>query len=236
VRDVAAHLLDIDLRKLAVYRDGHHLPQDAPIASSADLLAFITAINGSGVHFAQRLSTRLIADLLELTGAWVTAVVTALPPRGPAIFPVSWAGEDQSENWMDTGRDYTERWHHQMQIRDAVAAPLLLQPLWMGPLLDISVRAFPPAYAQVAAPPGTAVQFEVVGETHGTWTLVAGDDRWRIGPGAAVNPACAIRCSSDAAWRLLFNALPPEQLQQHVVVTGERALAAPLLRARSVIV
>ena len=57
-----------------------------------------------------------------------------------------------------------------MQIRDAVGAePVLLAPRWMLPLLDLSVRALPVAYAAVDAPDGTIVAFEVSGETSGAW-------------------------------------------------------------------
>ena len=237
VRDVAAHLLDGDLRKIAVYRDGHLMPLDAPLTSAADLLRFINGVNAGGVEFAQRLSPRLIADLLEVTGGWVTSLVTSLPLHGRSIFPVSWAGEDESENWMDTGREYTERWHHQMQIRDAVGAPqVLLQPRWMTPLLNIAVCAWAPAYAGVLAPPGTAVQFDVTGDTTGTWSIVAGDSGWRLDAGETSAPACVIRTSADTAWRLLFNALSPEQIGERLSVAGDVSLAVPLLRARSVIV
>ena len=37
----------------------------------------------------------------------------ALDPFGAAMFPVSWAGEEESTNWFDTAREFTERWHHQ---------------------------------------------------------------------------------------------------------------------------
>ena len=202
-----------------------------------DLTRFINNINASGVQYAQRLSPRLLVDLLEVTGSWVTALVASLPLHGRSIFAVSWAGEDESENWMDTGREYTERWHHQMQIRDAVGAPLmLLQPRWMKPLLDISVYAWPPAYAGIVARPGTAVRFDVTGETTATWSLVAGERGWQIGPEATPDPACVVRAPADAAWRLLFNALSPEQARAHVLVTGDTDLAAPLLAARSVVV
>jgi uncharacterized protein (TIGR03083 family) len=40
VRDVAAHLLDGDLRKVAVFRDGHAIPTDGPIASAAELAQY----------------------------------------------------------------------------------------------------------------------------------------------------------------------------------------------------
>ena len=124
-----------------------------------------------------------------------------------------------------------------MQIRDAVGAPLvLLQPRWMTPLLDICAYAWPPAYAGVAAATGTAVRFEVTGETTGTWSIVAGDTGWRIEAGGTSAPACVIRASADTAWRLLFNALSPDQVRDQVRVSGDASLAGPLLRARSVIV
>jgi hypothetical protein len=237
VRDIAAHLLDVDLRKIATSRDGHVLPPDAPITSARDLTRFINHINASGVQYAQRLSPRLLVDLLEVTGGWVTALVASLPPHGRSIFAVSWAGEDQSENWMDTGREYTERWHHQMQIRDAVGAAMtLLQPRWMMPLLEVSVYAWPPAYAGIVARPGTTVRFDVTGETTATWSLVAGERGWQIAPGATADAACVVRAPADTAWRLLFNALSPEQARADVLVTGDPDLAAPLLAARSVIV
>jgi hypothetical protein len=59
--------------------------------------------------------------------ATLAAAVAALPPHAEAPFGVAWAGETRSANWLDTGREYTERWHHQMQIRDAVGAPPLLE-------------------------------------------------------------------------------------------------------------
>jgi hypothetical protein len=85
VRDVAAHLLDGDLRKIAVYRDGHFLPLDAPMTSAEDLLRFISGVNATGVDYARRLSPRLLVDLLEVTGAWVTSLIADLPLHGRSI-------------------------------------------------------------------------------------------------------------------------------------------------------
>lgn len=56
VRDVAAHLIDGDLRKIAVYRDDHRLPMDAPIHSDRDLARFVNRLNAGGVAFGARLS------------------------------------------------------------------------------------------------------------------------------------------------------------------------------------
>jgi hypothetical protein len=233
VRDVAAHLLDGDLRKIAVYRDGHFPPVDRPPVTDAEVAQLVNGLNATGVAFAARLSPRLIADLLEITGGWVAGVIEALPPHGPSIFAVSWAGERESENWMDTGREYTERWHHQMQIRDAVGAPpMLLQPRWMMPLLDLSVRALPYAYRSVQADAGTAVVFAVTGETAAAWTLARDASRWRIAASAAPNPAATVQIAADDAWRLFYNA-PVDR--SRIEVAGDAALVEPFLRARSVI-
>jgi uncharacterized protein (TIGR03083 family) len=233
VRDVAAHLLDGDLRKLAVYRDGHAIVPERPIVSDADLGRVVNTLNASGVAWAARVSPRIVTDLLEVAGAWVIEVLESIPPNAPSIFPVSWAGEGRSEQWMDTAREYTERWHHQAQIRDAVGAPLLLAPRWMRPLLDASARALPYAYAGVEAADGTAVTLEVDGETAGRWTIVREGGRWTLRYGGPDAPAALVRASTDTAWRLLYNALPDPAA--HVACEGSAALAAPLLRARSVI-
>jgi hypothetical protein len=246
VRDVAAHLLDGDLRKLAACRDGHRLPLVVPeeITENAEntehteraLVHAINAMNATGVAYAARLSNRLLIDLLETTGAWVADFVLALPPHEPAVFAVSWAGESTSHNWMDTGREYTERWHHQMQIRDAIGAPLLLQPRWMEPLLDLSIRALPHAYAAVAAPPGAIVTLAVHGETHGVWSLVRDTEGWTVSRGRPAAPDAEVSMSADVAWRLLYNALPAEDVPRVIRASGAPELLEPLWRARSVMV
>jgi hypothetical protein len=80
------------------------------------------------------------------------------------------------------------------------------------------------------------VQVEVTGDTSGMWSIVAGDNGWRVGAGGTAAPACVVRASADTAWRLLFNALSPEQIREQVSVSGNASLSVPLLRARSVIV
>lgn len=236
VRDVAAHLLDGDLRKVSAYRDAHLMPLDAPIASNDDLVRFINRTNASGVDFAARLSPRVLTDLLEVTGAWVADVIDDLDPAAPSLFAVSWAGEQQSQNWMDTGREYTERWHHQAQIRDAAGAPRLLAPQWLEPLLDISLRVLPHAYAAVAAPVGTTMTLMVTGETNASWSLQRQADNWQLFRGAPAAPDAHVHIASDDVWRLLFNALSPADVRTRAVVEGAVEFAGPLLAARSVIV
>jgi hypothetical protein len=136
---------------------------------------------------------------------------------------------------MDVGREYTEHWHHQMQIRDAVGAEPLLERRWLDPVLDLSVRAFPRAYAHVDAPVGTAVTFEVV-EDRGTWSVVREAAGWTVMRGRPEDNAATVRAEADAAWRLLYHALPADRARATLAITGDPALVEPMLSARAVMV
>jgi len=224
VRDVAAHLLDGMLRKLSGISSGPRL------TSYEEIVAFINELNASGVAYWRRVSPAVLTDLLEGAGQNVAAEIEQLDPHVTARLAVAWAGEERSENWMDTGREYTEWWHHQMQIRDAVGAPRLLVSRWLAPLLDFSVRALPRAYASVDAPEGTAVSIFIDGEA---WTVRRERDRWTLYEGAPESPTTKVRLDADTAWRLFYNAL---RGRAAVVVEGDPLLAEPLLRTRSVMV
>ena len=75
------------------------------------------------VEGARQASAPAPLDLLAVTGPQDAAYHGSLDPHAPALFNVAWAGEQTSPNWFDIGREYTERWHHQQQIREAVGAP-----------------------------------------------------------------------------------------------------------------
>jgi uncharacterized protein (TIGR03083 family) len=236
VRDVVAHLLDGDLRKLSAYRDGH-LPAPAePLQSYEDVVRFLDGLNAQWAGAARRLSPRLLVELLAFTGPQICDLVRALPPHGRSLFPVGWAGEAESENWFDIGREYTERWHHQMQICDAVGAPLLLERRWLHPLLDLSFRALPHAYRATDAPHGTPLVVRVTGEAGGAWSLVRDGDGWQLFRGTAPAPAATVALDPDSAWRLLYNALPPSEARRRARIEGNAALAEPLFAMRSVMV
>src|SRR5258706_3283620 len=61
VKDVAAHLLDTQLRKLSIARDGYY-PPTPPIT---DLAAFINRLNQEGVMLYRRLSPSVLISLME---------------------------------------------------------------------------------------------------------------------------------------------------------------------------
>jgi hypothetical protein len=235
VRDVVAHLLDGDLRKLSGGRDGHQVTARS-VSSFAGIVDLINELNAGGVKYVERLSPRLMTDLLEVTGAWVSTYVAELPAHAPSHIAVAWAGEERSENWLDTGREYTERWHHQMQIRAAVGAPKLLERRWLHPVLDLSVRAFRPAYRETAASIGTTVVFQVNADEEHAWSVVRMASGWDVMRGRAADAAATLTTDADSSWKLLFNALSSDSARARVAITGDHKLTEPMLRSRAVMV
>jgi hypothetical protein len=238
VRDVAAHLLDGDLRKLSAHRDGHLLAPDQPIEGYADVVALIQRLNAGGVSFGARLSPRLLTDLLGVSGRWVSEFVAALDPDATALFPVAWAGEEASDNRFDTAREFTERWHHQMQIRDAIGArgypAVLLADEYVRPLMETSLRALPHRYRDVAAAEGSSVAVSLSPAL--SWSLQRVHASWRVYRGHPVQPTATVRASADTMWRLFFNALSAEALRDDVALSGPTELVTPLLQTRAVMV
>ena len=236
VRDVVAHLIDTALRRLSFHRDRMR-PPGRPPATDAELIALINQLNAAWVGAADRLSARVLADLYAHASGELCAFVETLELHDAALFPVSWAGEAQSAQWLDVGREFTEVWHHGAQIRDAVGAGPFADAAWLHAVLEIAMHALPHAYRAVPTRRGASVGVEITGAAGGAWTLVPrADGVWDVEPGRRPAPTTVVTLSDDDAWRLLFNALSIDDATTRVRIEGDAALAVPLLKTRSVIV
>ena len=230
VRDIAAHLLDSDIRRLSFQRDqAPMVPPDNPIQSYADLVGFLNQLNADWIRAAKRISPQLLIEFLSLTGAQVTALFNSLDSFAPALFGVAWAGEQTSLNWFDIAREYTEKWHHQQQIRDAVGAPALYARKWLHPVLDTFMRALPVNYKTTQAEAGTQISFVITGEAGDEWTLEKGSDGWQLFASITKNAACRIEFDQETAWRLMTKGLSRDQAKNQLTVQGDASLAEPLL-------
>jgi uncharacterized protein (TIGR03083 family) len=237
VRDVLAHLVDTALRRLSFHRDGMKPPPPGkPITGERDFVDFINRLNAQWVTTSKRFSPRVLTELFERASIDLAEWFEAQPLDGPALFGVSWAGEHASESWFDIGREFTELWHHQQQIRIAVGAPPLADPRYLRAVIDIAVRGLPHAFRDVGADPGQTLLLDIVGPAGGQWTLVRATHGWTIHEGAPAAVATRIALVDDAMWKLLFNALTDAEAAAAIRVDGRTELATFLLRARSVIV
>ncbi len=235
VRDIAAHLLDSDIRRLSFQRDkAPMVPPESPIETYRDLVDFLNQLNADWVKAAKRIIPPLLVEFLSLTGAQVTELFKSLDPFGPALFGVAWAGEEGSQNWFDIAREYTEKWHHQQQIRDAVGAPALTSRKWLFPVLDTFLRGLPHTYRETAADEGARITFTITGEAGGDWTLSREGGEWKLYSGRSETSACTVRMDQDTAWRLLTKGLSREAAAARIEFTGDTTLGQPILGMLSV--
>jgi len=233
VKDIAAHLLDGSIRRLAFQRDGYRPPSD-PIGSYPDLVAYLNRLNAEWVKAARRMSPEVLIQLLDMTGPPVAELFLSLDPFGPALFSVAWAGEETSLNWFDIAREYTERWLHQQQIRESVGAPGLTEREWLHPVLDVFLRALPFSFRDVERGAGTALVMEIQGEAGDDWTLLRQSGEWQLCVGSHPSPVAAVRLSQDTAWRLLSKGLKPGEATERVSILGDSDLGTAFLRTLSI--
>lgn len=236
VRDVVAHLLDVQLRRLSGHRDGHAPAPDRDLSEYETLVAYLNDLNAVWVTAMRRVSPALLLDLLDTAGQQLADFVTGIDPLERALFPVAWAGEEASENWFDMGRDYTELWHHQAQIRMAVDAEPLTQEEWLRPVLSLSVRGLRRALRDIQRATGTVVVLHLDGEAGGTWSAVAEDSGWSVFCGKGPAPSASISLPAKEAWRVFFNAASTEEVQSLASCSGDPDLVEAVLQLRSVMV
>lgn len=245
VKDIASHLLDTSLRTIALYRDGYVPPDKPQIRSYRELVDFLNQLNNDWVRATRRLSPAVLVDWLDEAGRTADALLMALPPDEPALFPVAWAGQTESPNWFHIAREYTERWHHQQQIRLAVGqeAGILSDALYQ-PVLDTFLRALPYAYRDTPAPVGTLLRFTIPGMAGGDWWLLRQEAQWTLVEQADQPPATTVSIDREYAWQLVTRNLPgpvrrsggtaAAEAMSHVQMAGDEALGRPVLAMRSV--
>lgn len=239
VKDIASHLLDGSLRRLSMQRDGYFPPDGSGAPGPNEtILDFLNRLNATWEAATRRLSPPVLIELVEWADAQLADLFQSLDPFAPAIFPVAWAGEKQSANWMDVARDYTEKWHHTQQIFEATGRPstITIRRLF-HPCLDIFMRALPHTFRHVDAEAGDAIAIAITGDAGGTWSIERHDNAWRQVSKPAGPIRSTVTMDQDTAWKLVtkrrsreaVNALFPE-----IEIEGDQALGSHILDMVSV--
>jgi uncharacterized protein (TIGR03083 family) len=233
VKDVALHLLGVEVGNLSWKRD-HFSATPTAVGSADELVDFVNNLNESWIEATRRVSPRLLCGLLEFTGSQVCEYFASLDPYALGD-PVSWAGPNPAPVWLDLAREYTERWHHQQHIRDAIGKPGLKEPRFLAPVIDTFVRALPHAYRDVKAAIGTHIALTISGESGGQWFVVREATGWSLYTGVAQQPDAEVVTDEDAAWKLFTKGLSSQQTQASVTVLGYHQLGTRVLDMLSII-
>jgi uncharacterized protein (TIGR03083 family) len=235
VRDVAAHLLDTALRRLSIGRDGHFAGPRPSMASNEEVVAFVNEMNRQGVTMYGRLSPRVLISMMQVACDELAIYMQSLDPMREATIGVSWAGESKSANWFDIAREYTERWHHQQQIRLAANRPGIMTRELYVPVLDCFMRALPFTYRNRPAPTGTHIRVNVSGECGGSWFLYREDGEWRLVEEPEGSQIAEVTLPDDIAWRVFTKGISREEAATRAEVTGDRDLGEHILQTIAIV-
>jgi hypothetical protein len=233
VKDIASHLLDGNLRGLSQSRD-RYFPSANHFDTTDDLIQYLNAMNHRWTDAAMRLSPQLLIDLLGYTGTAYYHHLVRLDPWAEAIFSVAWAGQTSSPNWFHIAREYTEKFLHQQQIRDAVNKPGIMTPEFFYPYISTLVYGLPHTFRQVDAAGGTVVRLIIESECGGSWYLARDKGTWQLISNPSEPITATATLDPDTAWKLFSKSWRPAMVMDKVKLDGDLGLARQVLEMVSV--
>jgi uncharacterized protein (TIGR03083 family) len=225
VKDIALHLLDDDLTWLSMQRDG----DSTGLVDMTDRATFprlLAQKNQRWVDAAAVMSRQVVTDLLQWSGQQVETFHETRDLQDQGW--VSWASDEPVPLWFNLAQEFTERWVHQQQMREAVGRVDNHERL-LPDVLNTFVWAFP---HQLPAQTGVRIA-ELVIEQVGTWTLGSAGDGWSLAPGPAKAPDANLRLTADSAWRMLTGA---RIATDAITTAGDATLTAAMTKVRAIIV
>ncbi len=227
VKDVVAHLLDGNLRALSIQRDRYFGLKGPEGNEYSDMVKWLNRLNADWIQAAKRLSPEVLIMMHESTGPSVSSYYESLNPIDEAIFSVAWAGQNTSTNAMHLAREYTEKWHHQQQIRCAIGDVTLMNVQWSKPFWDTIMLGLPHTMRSVLAKEGTRIRCIINGA--GQWDLEYRSAVWSLNDSSDEKIEHLIEIPANIAWRLFTKSIRPEAVLERIRVEGDIKITSAVL-------
>jgi len=234
VKDIVAHLLDGAIRRLSIGRDGYKMAV-AEINNQTELLDYLNNLNAGWISAFERVSPEILIAQLKTIQEELYLYLKGLDPDDNAIFPVSWAGDEISDNRFDIAREFTERWLHQQQIRQAVGARSLLDRHLYNPFLEICMKALPYHFRDLSPAINTMISVEIVGDAGAVWSIIRREQKWEF-TFAERQADAHVYIDQNIAWMLFSKGIDIYESGQYWQVTGDQDLGRHVLLMRSFMV
>ena len=225
VKDIASHLLDGNLRMISLSRDAHINKPDREINSYDSLVGYLNQLNADWVKATRRLSPQVLIEWLDITGKQYIQQLASLDPDANAVFPVSWAGEKTSTNRFHIAREYTEKWHHQQQIREATGRQGILTKELYYPFIETILRGLPYTYRNTKAAEGTIIQITIDSEIGGNWYLKFENNKWQLLDKNDLPIEASLIIPPGIAWKLFTKGISPSLAKDSCRLSGNTELA-----------
>lgn len=236
VKDIVSHLVDSAFRRVAIHRDGYQYNDDSvPIHSYKDLVALINRLNSDWIKSSKRLSPQILIEMMEIAGEEQHKIFATLDLNAKAVYAVAWAGENESRNWMDIAREYTERWHHQAQIREAVGAESIVTEELFPALIHTFMRGLPHTFRDCKVAENAVLKIIISGPGGDKWLLVFIEETWKLFQGDSANITASVNIPGHIAWKLFTKGISKEDAMENIQFGGDMILAYKVLDMVSVI-
>lgn len=224
VKDLVSHILDAScLRRLSAQRDGYFV-EPVSVNSYSNLVGFIQELNSSWISATKRISPKILISLLEQAETELYEFLRSLDPYQQAFWSVAWAGETISLNWFDIAREYTEKWHHQMQIREALGKrDTLFSKKYVKPIYETFMKALPHVYRNVQTEKDSLISIKITGQCGGNWFLYNNQGNWELSSTEQGILKCEVEVEDNVAWKLFTNSIR-EDKESYFRVKGDRDL------------
>ncbi len=135
---------------------------------------------------------------------------------------------------MHIAREYTEKWLHQQQIRDAVNKPALMTPEFFYPSINIFMFALPYTYRNIKAEEGNIIQITISSSIGGNWFIKMKNGQWQRVNENDKDPVSKIIIEPDTAWKLFSKSLRSHQVKDKIIIEGNQQLGEIVLNMVSV--
>lgn len=236
VKDIAAHLLQTGISRLSAQRDRYTVfEQTGATPDFENLSSMIDRFNTSWTDIFASVSPGVLLELITVTERDLADFILNQDLHTQALYPVTWAGETVSENWFDLGREYTERWHHQQQIREAVGKGTITAPKYLSPVIRLFMFSLPYWYRSVSAEEGETLNIEISGESGGNWFLTRHSSQWVLNEGPSDSNK-KVSMSDDTAWRFFTRSNPLETFKDKIKTSENSTLLNHFMTVKAIMI
>ena len=227
VKDLALHILDDDLGWLSRGRDRD--PSGRLDVTATGFVAALNKKNDDWVTATRQLSRPVVGGLLEWAGQQSDFYYASQSLTSDGR--VAWASDGPVPNWFDIAQDLTERWVHQMQMREAIDRVGTFRDDYLNEVMQTFVWAFPHQYRAKAAE-GTEVALSL--GTEDRWTLTSRGTQWDLARGSSTEaPTAQVETSADGGWKWLTGGTVSAE---DVRTSGPSDLCEPLMTVRAILI
>jgi hypothetical protein len=176
----------------------------------------------------------MLIHLHRLTGPLYCELIEKMDPEAPAGFHVDWAGDSPQKNWLHIAREYTEKWIHQQQIRQALGDQTLYRRKWYYPCLHTLIRGIPHACRHITPASRLSLHITITGEGGGDWFMVYHNKEWMLVSHFTEDTDCRVIIPGELAWQFFSKSLQPEKYLSEIEILGDMTLGMEALKTISV--